>query len=478
MVSETNSVHIFFFPFVGGGHQIPMIDTARAFASHGAKSTIITTLSNSLLFHNSISRDHQHSNLPITILTFPENPQISDTDMSAAPTTDTSALHQPLRRLLLELRPDAIVVDMFHRWAADVIDELRIPRIVFNGTGCFSRCVRVNLQRYAPHENVGSDSEPFVVPDLPDPIELTRSRLPSFARNPSRDFDRMRKSEETSFGTVINSFYDLEPAYADYLRNVLKKKSWLVGPVSLCNTKTEDKTERGKNPTIDERSCLNWLNSKEPNSVLYISFGSLARLPQEQLKEIAYALEACDYSFIWVIGKIFKSSKHKETEEEETNWFLPDGFEQRMKESNKGLIIRGWAPQLLILEHSSIGGFMTHCGWNSTLEGVSSGVPMMTWPLSAEQFSNEKLISRVLRVGVEVGSEEWASWDEERRVLVGREKVEEAVKKMMGKSEEREEMRRRIREIAVKARRAVEEGGTSYGDIDALIKELQAPRIT
>lgn len=285
----------------------------------------------------------------------------------------------------------------------------------------------------------------------------------------------MKISEGTGFGTVINSFYDLEPAYVDYLRNVLKKKIWLVGPVSLCNKKTEDKTERGKNSTIDEKSCLDFLNSKEPNSVLYISFGSTARLPPKQLREIAYALEACDeVPFIWVIGKTFKSPENQETEEYDD--VLPDGFEARMKESKKGLIIRGWVPQLLILEHVAIGGFMTHCGWNSTLEGVTSGVPMMTWPLSAEQFSNEKLVSEVSRIGVEVGSEEWVSWDKERKVLVGREKVEIAVKKVMMKKEETEEMRRRSREMKEKARRAVEEGGSSYGDIDALIQELKAIR--
>ncbi|XP_028783106.1 abscisate beta-glucosyltransferase-like [Neltuma alba] len=475
MVSATSPVQMIFFPFVGGGHQIPMIDTAIAFASHGgANSIIITTLSNSLQFHKSIFR-HQQSGLPISILTLPPNVEVSDVDMSAGPATDTSVLQQPLRQLLEDLRPDAIVVDMFHRWSADVIDELRIPRIVFHGSGCFSRCVFHNVTNYGPHEKLGSDLEPFVVPGLPDPIELTRSQLPPFIKDPSQGFGRRKKAEENSFGTVTNSFYDLEPTYADYLRNVIKTRVWLVGPVSLCNKNTEDKTERGKIPTIDEQSCLNWLNSKEPKSVLYISFGSLARLPREQLKEIAYALESCDQPFIWVIGKIFKSS---ETEEEgEYNW-LPDGFEQRMKETNRGLIIRGWAPQLLILEHKSVGGFMTHCGWNSTLEGLSSGVPMITWPLSAEQFTNEKLVTRVLKVGAEVGSREWVSWQDERRELVRRDKMEKAVKKVMTKSEEAEEMRERIRDIAAKARRAVDEGGTSYADIDALIHELTSRRQT
>ncbi|CAI8618468.1 unnamed protein product [Vicia faba] len=468
MNHETGTVKIYFFPFLGGGHQIPMIDTARVFAKHGATSTILTTPSCAAQFQNSITRD-QKSNLPITIytLTLPENTQLPDTDMSAGPMIDTSILLEPLKLLLLQHRPDCIVVDIFHRWAGDVTDELKVPMIVFNGDGCFPRCVFENMRKHVVFENLSSDSEPFLVPGLPDRVEMTRSQVPSFRRNKSEFVDRIKQIEEKGLGIVINSFYDLEPVYADYIRNELGKKTWLVGPVSLCNRSVEDKKERGKQPTIDEQSCLNWLNSKKPNSVLYISFGSAACLPMKQLKEIAYGLEASDQPFIWVVGKILNSSKS-----DSEIWAL-DEFEKRMKEMDKGLIFRGWAPQLLILEHDAVGGFMTHCGWNSTLECVCAGVPMITWPLSAEQFVNEKLVTDVLRIGVQVGSREWGFCDAERKELVGREKVEFAVKKLMVESEEVEEMRRRVKSISEDAKRAVEEGGSSYGDIDALIQELK-----
>ena len=471
MAPETDSIEMFFFPFVGGGHQIPMIDAARVFASHGAKSTILATPSNALHFHNSISHDQQ-SGLPIAIHTF--SADISDTDMSAAgPFIDSSALLEPLRLFLLQRPPDCIVIDMFHRWAPDIVDQLGITRILFNGHGCFPRCVTENIRNHVTLENLSSDSEPFVVPNLPHRIEMTRSRLPVFLRNPSQFPDRMKQWDDNGFGIVTNSFYDLEPDYADYVKK--RKKAWLVGPVSLCNRTAEDKTERGKPPTIDEQKCLNWLNSKKPNSVLYVSFGSLARLPSEQLKEIAYGLEASEQSFIWVVRNIHNNPS--ENKENGSGNFLPEGFEQRMKEKDKGLVLRGWAPQLLILEHVAIKGFMTHCGWNSTLESVCAGVPMITWPLSAEQFSNEKLITDVLKIGVQVGSREWWSWNSEWKDLVGREKVESAVRKLMVESEEAEEMTTRAKEIADKARRAVEKGGTSYADAEALIQELIARRL-
>lgn len=350
-----------------------------------------------------------------------------------------------------------------------------MKRVVFSGNGCFSRCVGENLRRFSPHEDVGSDSEPFSVPGLPDRVELTRSQLPSFVRQKAGFPDRMGKAEETSFGVLVNSFHELEPSYADYFKKEMKKKAWLIGPVSLCNRNVSDKVERGQRVSIDEQICLSWLDSKEPNSVLYISFGSLARLHRKQLVEVAHGLEASGHSFILVVGKLFETGNDGKVDEEEENW-LPSGFEEKMKEQNRGLIIRGWAPQLLILEHVAVGGFMTHCGWNSTLEGVSAGVPMMTWPMSAEQFFNEKLVTDVLRIGVQVGSKEWTSWNEEKKTLVGRESVEMAVKRLMGGSEEAAEMRRRARELKEKAKRAVEEGGSSYSGVDALISELKSCR--
>ncbi|XP_073027337.1 LOW QUALITY PROTEIN: abscisate beta-glucosyltransferase-like [Primulina eburnea] len=465
-------VHIFFFPFVGGGHFIPMIDLSRLFASHGATSVILTIPNDAAVFQNSIQRD-QESGLQIHLHTLqlpPDSAVLKTTDMSAPPLTDTSCLQEPLHNLLLSRRPDCIITDTFHRWAADVIDVTGVPRIIFNGNCCFSRCCDHVLETQLPHNKVESDSEPFLLPGRPDKIKLCRSQLPIFLRNGIEFPGKSKKSEQNSFGQVINSFYALEPAYVDYYRNVTGKKTWMVGPVSLYNRNQEDKAERGQPSAIDKYSCLNWLDSHKPNSVLYVSFGSLARMSSVQIYELASGLEASGKSFIWVVGKILGIEENGEAKKH-----FPDGFEERISSSKRGLIIKGWAPQLLILEHESVGGFMTHCGWNSTLEAVCAGVPMITWPLSAEQFYNEKLVAEVLKIGLRVGSEEWASWNMERKVVVGREKVEAAVRRLMGDDGgEVVEMRRRAKGLAVEGRRAVEEGGSSFSDMDALIKEIES----
>ncbi|XP_028215223.1 soyasapogenol B glucuronide galactosyltransferase-like [Glycine soja] len=196
-------------------------------------------------------------------------------------------------------------------------------------------------------------------------------------------------------------------------------------------------------------------------SVLYVSFGSLARLPHAQLVELAHGLEHSGHSFIWVIRK----------KDENGDSFLQE-FEQKMKESKNGYIIWNWAPQLLILDHPAIGGIVTHCGWNSILESVSAGLPMITWPMFAEQFFNEKLLVDVLKVGVPVGAKEnklWASMGKEE--VMGREEIAKAVVQFMAKEESRE-VRKRARELGDASKKSIEKGGSSYHNLMQLLDEL------
>ncbi|RAL39665.1 hypothetical protein DM860_003198 [Cuscuta australis] len=284
--------------------------------------------------------------------------------------------------------------------------------------------------------SVSSDSDLFAIPDLPHQISM---------------------SEETSFGVIFNSFYELEPEYAEHYRNVLGRRSWFVGPVSLSNRDTEDKAQRREKSSISEKECLEWLDSKKPHSVVYVCFGSVASFADSQLREMAAGIEASGQEFIWAIR----------TPAGEKEEWMPEGFEERTR--GKGMIIRGWAPQVLILDHGLVGAFVTHCGWNSTLEAVCVGVPMVTWPVFAEQFINEKLVTDILRTGVGVGSKKWKRLGSDG---VKREAVSETIKKVMV-GEEAEEMRNRAKALKGKAREAVEEGGSSHSGLSDLLDELR-----
>ncbi|CAN1773220.1 UDP-glucose flavonoid 3-O-glucosyltransferase 7 [Linum perenne] len=479
---QQQQLHVVFLPFMAQGHMIPLVDMARLFARHGVKSTIVTTPLNAPLFSDKIQRDaDQGFEIRTHIIDFPfaeaglpegcENfSAIKSPDMLVPFFMSMHVFKQPVEELLRLWKPDCIVAGLAFHWATESAKCLGIPRLFFNGTGSFSACLTHCIRRYEPHKSVESDFEPFVVPGLPHRIELKKLKLAPDFRGEVIDerfvqlMDKINESQEKCFGAVVNSFHELEPGYSQHYREVMGRKAWFIGPLSLCNDTTLDKAERGDAAAaaIDGHECLSWLECREPNSVLYICFGSMSGVPDKQLLEIAAALEASMQSFIWVVKK---GDKQKE------EW-LPEGFEKRME--GKGLIIRGWAPQVLILDHKATGGFMTHCGWNSMLESVAAGVPMVTWPLQSEQFINEKLVTDVLRIGVGVGSDEWSR--NERKVIVGREDIERAINQVMAVGEEAEEMRKRAMELKEKAVKANEEGGSSYSDLKSLFEELASVR--
>ncbi|KAL7265570.1 hypothetical protein ACSBR1_003365 [Camellia fascicularis] len=343
-----------------------------------------------------------------------------------------------------------------------------------------------SIRRYAPHDKVNSDAETFALPGLPDDnIVFTKSKIPYWFKEKGTGYgqllDEVLKSELKSYGVIVNSFYELEPAYAEYFKNEMGRKLCLVGPVCLFNKAFDEKAERGAKNSIDGNTILKWLDSKQPKSVLYVSFGSQASMAPEQFLEVAHGLETSGCPFIWVardMSEYGQEEKEKKEGGENRGKKLPEGFEQRMTKSGQGLIVKSWAPQLLILEHANIGGYLTHCGWNSTIEGIGAGVPMITWPLVAEQFFNESIVVDVLKTGIRVGNEEWLSYIWEPKVTVTREKMEAAVKWLMAGNggDEVEEMKRRAKEVSEKAKKAVDHGGSSNAGAIALINELKSRR--
>jgi len=231
-----------------------------------------------------------------------------------------------------------------------------------------------------------------------------------------------------------------------------------VGPLlppPVFETKHRTKLiERGKRTSIDESACLQWLDSRKEKSVIYICFGSQACLSNKQIEEMAAGLEASEESFIWVIRD------PPSTMPADEYGVIPQGFEERMR--GRGLIIKGWAPQLLILSHPSVGGFLTHCGWNSTLESITLGVPLITWPMTADQYYNARLLVEYLKVGVR--------FCEGATTVPNRDDLKIAVKRLLAR--EGEEMKR-AEELRKAARMAMQEGGTSYSNMEACVSEIK-----
>ncbi|RHN46597.1 putative soyasapogenol B glucuronide galactosyltransferase [Medicago truncatula] len=481
---SNNKLHVVFLPYPSAGHMNPMIDTARLFAKHGVDVTIITTHANASRFQKSIDSDISLGySIKTKLLQFPANEvglpegientiDATSLEMLVKITIGVRMLQQSIEVLFKELQPDCIVTDMKYPWTVESAAKLNIPRIDFYSSSYFSYCAIYFVRKYKPHYNLVSETQKFTIPCLPHTIEMTRLQLHNWERENNAMtaiFEPMYESAERSYGSLYNSFHELESDYEKLFKTTIGIKSWSVGPVSAwANKDDERKASRGhiEKSLGKHTELLNWLNSKENESVLYVSFGSFTRLPYAQLVEIVHGLENSGHNFIWVI-------KRDDTDEDGEG-FLQE-FEERIKESSKGYIIWDWAPQLLILDHPATGGIVTHCGWNSTLESLNAGLPMITWPIFAEQFYNEKLLVDVLKIGVPVGAKENKLWlDISVEKVVRREEIEKTVKILMGSGQESKEMRMRAKKLSEAAKRTIEEGGDSYNNLIQLIDELKS----
>ncbi|XP_062117769.1 zeatin O-glucosyltransferase-like [Humulus lupulus] len=289
-------------------------------------------------------------------------------------------------------------------------------------------------------------------------IPSMESCFPAFMRDFIASQQKFSVSDFKS-GSIHNSCRAIEGSSIELLANdqiKLNRKIWAVGP--FHQTTTDSKVLR------DQDKCLlEWLDEQEPKSVLYISFGTVTTLSDEQIKEIALGLEQSGVKFIWALRDGDELDDLRNEKEGRRSSQVPDGFEERMR--GMGMVVRTWVPQVKILEHPSTGGFMSHCGWNSCMESIAMGVPIATWPMQSDQPFNALLITRVLRVGVAVM--EWGQRDE----LVTSSMISGALRKIMA-SEEGDEIRKRAVEMAEAVKRSVEDGGDCRLEWDSFIAHI------
>uniref|UniRef100_A0A0D9UXF2 Glycosyltransferase N-terminal domain-containing protein n=1 Tax=Leersia perrieri TaxID=77586 RepID=A0A0D9UXF2_9ORYZ len=478
-MTTTTTAHFMLVPMMAQGHTIPMTDLARLLAEHGAQVSLVTTPVNAARMAGFIA-GVEEAGLAVQLVQLPfpaaefglpdgcENlDMLQSKDHMRKFLEACGALREPLMARLRQhcLLPSCIISDMMHWWTSDIARELGIPWLTFSGFCTFASLARDIVYRDNLLWNHTDDEEIVKLLGFPTPLELPKARLPGSLCVPGLEEirEKIYDGEMQSDGKVVNSFHELETLYIESYKQATGKKVWTVGPMCLCHRDRNTMAARGNKASLDEAKCLQWLDSKKPGSVIFVSFGSLASTAPQQLVELGLGLEASNKPFFWVIKA---GNKFPEIEE-----WLADGFEERVKD--RGMIIRGWAPQMMILWHQAIGGFMTHCGWNSTIEGICAGVPMITWPHFAEQFLNEKLVVDHLKIGVEVGVKGVAQWGiEQNEVMVTKNAVEIAVSTLMNDEEAAEEMRMRAKDFGVKARKALEEGGSSYNNIRSLIQEM------
>ncbi|XP_068666127.1 UDP-glycosyltransferase 92A1-like [Aristolochia californica] len=469
--------HLILFPFLAQGHIIPFMALARVLEQRtGYTITFVNT---------SLNIRAARTAFPSTTkIRFAELP-FDSSDHGLPPNSEnTDALSFPLIGRLLEVtltlrpafeqlisdiiaqdgrRPLCIISDFFFGWTVDVAKSFGIFHSMFISSGAYGTAVYFSLWLHLPHSK--TNAEEFPLPDFPEPVSIHRSQLSnhlSAADGTDRwslflqpQLSSCLRSDAILFNTVA----ELDGFGLKYFREKMGDgKVWPIGPISSI-LKTE--VHRRKEPAMRVDVCIEWLNQHPPASVLYISFGSMNTLSASQMMELAIGLEESGKPFIWVIRPPLGQDINGESSSE----WLPEGYEERMKERKRGILIHRWAPQLEILSHKSTGAFLSHCGWNSTVESLTRGVPMIGWPLSGEQFYNSQMLEEVMGVSVEIARS--------NRSEIHHGHVVAMIEMVMGDTEKRKDMTnksQRVKEMFDAAVRE-EEGfqGSSLRALDGFI---------
>ncbi|KAG9447682.1 hypothetical protein H6P81_013810 [Aristolochia fimbriata] len=288
--------------------------------------------------------------------------------------------------------PLCVISDEFMSWSVESARKFGVFHCVINTGGAYGSAVFYSVWKHLPHKE--TDSETIAVPEFPGVIlhrtELSRSCQEADESDPwTILFRKHVKFISQADGMFVNTVEEIDDRGLDSLRKHVSRRIWAVGPLLRFSS----------SPSSSSTSIVEWLNKHSPNSVLYISFGSQNSMRPSQMMELAKGLESSSKPFVWVLRPPIGFDV---TENFRTEW-LPEGFEERVTgEKEQGLLVKNWAPQMEILAHESTGAFLSHCGWNSILESLMAGVPIIGWPMDAEQPFNLKYLVEELKVGVEM----------------------------------------------------------------------------
>ncbi|KAK9265578.1 hypothetical protein L1049_007410 [Liquidambar formosana] len=445
--------HVLAVPYPSQGHVNPMLQFSKCLASKGLKATLATTVfisrsmrpQSGLVQFDTISDGYDDGG-------FMEAESI-DAYLARLEAIGSKTLAELIMKYEKSEHPiRCIVYDAFLPWALDVAKQFGLV-----GAAFFTQPCAVNyIYYYAYHGLLKLPvSSPVSIPGLP---LLHLPDMPSFIYVPGSypayfemvlsQFSNAEKADLI----LVNTFYKLEHEVVDSMSKVSPLMT--IGPTIpsiYLDNRIENDKDYGLNLfTLDPSACTNWLSSKPIGSVIYVSFGSMANLGEQQMEELAWGLKGSNYYFLWVV---------RASEEAK----LPKGFAEEMED--KGLLVN-WSPQLEVLASEAVGCFFTHCGWNSTVEALSLGVPMVGMPQWTDQTTNTKFVEDVWRVGIRVKVDDDG--------IVRREEIEFCIREVM-EGERGKEMKNNARKWKELAKEAVDEGGTSDKNIDEFVSKLINP---
>ncbi|KAJ4716229.1 Glycosyltransferase [Melia azedarach] len=455
--------------FSSQGHINPMLRLGKLLVSKGLNVTLASTeiakhrMLKSFISKNDSSTMNSVSDIPLIFfsdgfdLEYNRGADLDhymDTLGKVGPVNLSELIRDHYRNNQKKL--SCIINNPFVPWVADVAAELGIPSAMLWIQPC---------SLYAIYYRFSNKLNPFPTLENPDlsvespglPILRTED-LPSFVL-PSNPFGSLAKLFSDLFQDMkkqykwilANSFSELEKEVIDSMSELYPIRP--VGPLVPPSLLGQDeKLDIGVEMWKAEDSCLEWLNQQTDSSVIYLSFGSMVVLSAKQMEAIATALKNINHPFLWVVKK-----PEFPTNDEGK---VPLGFTEETK--NQGLVV-SWCPQPKVLAHPALACFITHCGWNSMLETIVAGVPVIAFPQWTDQPTNAKLVADVFRIGLRLRPNDDG--------IVTNEEVEKSIEEIIS-GPKSEDYKKNAMELKHAARQAVASGGSSDRNIQSFVNEI------
>ncbi|XP_059432776.1 linamarin synthase 2-like [Corylus avellana] len=469
---EAKKPHAVCLPFPSQGHVTPMMRLAKLLHSRGFHITFVNTEFNHTRLIRSKGPNYLEGQPDFRFETIPDGLPPSDRDA----TQDVSALFHstrknclaPFKELVIKLNSTSqvpqvtcIVSDVLMGFGREARKQLGIPEVQFCPASACGFMACLNFDELIKRGIIPFKDKSFkddgtldtLIDWIPGMKNMRLKDLPSFIRTTDTNeimFDFMRleiRNCLNSSAIIFNTFDEFENDVLEAI-SAMFPHIYNIGPLPLLGQHVPDSQLKSLSSSLwkEDFKCLQWLDKRESQSVVYVNYGSITIMTEQHLKEFAWGLANCKHPFLWIVRPdvVLGDSAN-----------LPEDFLEEIKE--RGLLL-SWCPQEQVLAHPSIGVFVTHCGWNSTLESICFGVPVICWPFFADQQTNCRYACTTWGIGMEVNQD------------VKRDEIETLVKEVM-EGDKGKTMKQHALEWKKKAVEATDIGGSSYKSFEMLIKD-------
>ncbi|XP_034673674.1 UDP-glycosyltransferase 83A1-like isoform X1 [Vitis riparia] len=451
--------HVLIIPFPAQGHVTPLMKFAYQISDHGIKVTFV----NSDFIHEKLVAalpDEDEARSRIGLASIPDGLGPGEDRKDSLKLTDSIFRVMPghLKEFMEKVNNSnddekitCVIADSAFGWALEVADKMGIKRVAFCPFGPGSLALAFHIPRLIEAGLLNSTDGSLLNDEL---ISLAKD-IPAFSSNklpwscPSdpnlqkvifqfafKDISAMNLSN----WLLCNSVYELDSSACDLIPNILP-----IGPLLANN-------HLGHYPGNfwpEDSTCISWLDKQPAGSVIYVAFGSLAILSQHQFNELALGIELVGRPFLWVVRSDFTNGSDAE---------YPDGFTERVAENGK---IVSWAPQEKVLAHPSVACFLSHCGWNSTMDGIGMGVPFLCWPYVVDQFHNQSYICDKWKVGLGLNPDE--------NGFISRHEIKKKIEMLVSD----DGIKANVEKLKEMTRKSVSEGGSSYKNFQTFVEVMK-----